>query len=167
MRAGLFRRVFPLAVLLGAIPMATVTQAQPTQLKLIVFRSSANLPIFVGQEKGFFEVNGLRVELTHTRSSTEQIRGVLTRQWDVMHTAADNVVAYVENEGQDLFLFMGIGGRVPALYARPEIKTVQGIRGAKVGVDAVTTGYAFVLFDLFMKFRMFRGVLCGDALPLL
>ena len=137
--------------------MATPTQAQPVPLKLIVFRSSASLPIFAGQEKGFFEANGLRVELTNTRSSTEQIRGLLAGQWDVMHTAADNVVAYVENEGRDLFMFMGIGQGVPVLYARPEIKTVQEIRGKKVGVDALTTGYAFVLFGILEQNGLLRG----------
>ena len=156
MRVGLFRRVL-LAILLATITMVNSAQAQPVPLKLIVFRSSASLPIFVGQEKGFFEANGLRVELANTRSSTEQIRGVLAGRWDVMHTAADNVVAYVENEGRDLFMFMGIGQGVPVLYARPEIKTVQGIRGKKVGVDALTAGYAFVLFDILERNGLRRG----------
>lgn len=157
MRARWSRALLPLAVVLWVTPMATLAHAQPAPVKLIVFRSSANLPIFVGQEKGFFEANGIRVELSNTRSSTEQIRGILSGRWDLMHTAADNVVAYVENEGADLFIFMGVGLGAPALYARPEIKTVQELRGKKVGVDALTTGYAFVLFDILERSGLKRG----------
>jgi ABC-type nitrate/sulfonate/bicarbonate transport system substrate-binding protein len=142
---------------LSFLAMTASVSAEPTVLKLIVFRSAASLAIFVGQEKGLFEANGLRVELTNTPSSTEQIRGVLAGKWDLMHTAADNVVAYVENEGADLFMFMGIGQGAPALYARPEIKGFQDLRGKKVAVDALTTGYAFVLFDILERNGLKRG----------
>ena len=136
---------------------AFVSSSELEKVKLIAFRS-ANLPLFVGQEKGIFAQNGLEVDLTYTRNSVEQIRGILAGKWDLCHTAADNVLAYVEEENADLFMFMGVARGSLSLYARPEIARIADLKGKKLGVDAVTTGYAFVL----QKILKANGVLPGD-----
>lgn len=126
------------------------------KLRLIAFRS-ANLPLFVGQEKGIFARQGLEVELTYTRNSVEQIRGLLAGKWDLCHTAADNVLAYVEGENADLFMFMGVGRGSLSVYVGPEIASFADLKGKKLGVDAITTGYAFVLQKVLKENGVFPG----------
>src|SRR5262249_39758490 len=70
-------------------------------------------------------------------------------------TAIDNVVAYMEGQGEakvnrqpDIFAFMGGDNGFLSLVTVPEVKTYSDLKGRTVSVDALTTGYAFVLLDL-------------------
>ena len=70
-------------------------------------------------------------------------------------TAIDNVVAYTEGQGEaptatppDLVVFMGGDNGFLSLVTAPEVKTFADLKGKTVSVDALTTGYAFVLLDL-------------------
>jgi ABC-type nitrate/sulfonate/bicarbonate transport system substrate-binding protein len=113
-------------------------------VRLITF--SRPITLLAALYKGFFKQHGLTVEADLTRGSVEQIRGLLEGRWDVAHTAADNVMAYVDREGVDLFVFavadLGVGQK---LIVRPEITSYEGLRGQPLAVDALDTGYAFVL----------------------
>jgi ABC-type nitrate/sulfonate/bicarbonate transport system substrate-binding protein len=58
----------------------------------------------------------------------------------------------------DLFVFMGGDNGLLSLAVVPEIKTYQDLKGKTLSVDAMTTGYAFVLFDLLKR----NGLKMGD-----
>jgi ABC-type nitrate/sulfonate/bicarbonate transport system substrate-binding protein len=104
------------------------------------------LPVLAAQRLGFLRDQGLEVEYVQARGSVEQIRQVLAGQWDFVHTAVDNVMAYDDAEGVDLFVFMVLElGLEQKLIVRPEIQGYQDLRGQTLGVDALATGYAFVL----------------------
>jgi ABC-type nitrate/sulfonate/bicarbonate transport system substrate-binding protein len=55
-------------------------------------------------------------------------------------------------------MFMGGSPSIPVLVTVPEVKTYAELRGKTLAVDAVTTGYAFVLFDLLKR----NGLQPGD-----
>ncbi|HLS51737.1 MAG TPA: ABC transporter substrate-binding protein, partial [Burkholderiaceae bacterium] len=66
-----------------------------------------------------------------------------------------NVVAYAEGQGAapteqepDIFAFMGSDNGFLRLVSVPEVKSIDELKGKQVGVDALTTGYAFVLREL-------------------
>ena len=70
-------------------------------------------------------------------------------------TAIDNVVAYSEGQGAakvdvepDIFAFMGGDNGFLRLVAVPEVKSFADLKGKQISVDALTTGYAFVLRKL-------------------
>src|SRR5918912_654360 len=113
-------------------------------IRLIAF--SRPVALLAAQAKGLFEREGLTVEVELTRGSVEQIRGLLAGTWDIAHTAADNVMAYVDREGADLCVFgvfdLSVG---QTLVVRPEVRSYADLRGQPLGVDALDTGYAFVL----------------------
>ena len=75
-------------------------------LKLILFTPPS--PLVVGEAKGFFAEEGIKLDLTSTRNSVEQVRGILAGTWDLAQTATDNVIAYVESEGVDLVVLAGV-----------------------------------------------------------
>ncbi len=151
------RTLGKLAAIIG-VAMAVGTPA-PAQnlapLSVIVFPGGFNWPIWVAQEKGYFANSGVEVKLTNTPNSVFQLTGLIEGRFDIGMTAIDNVVAYMEGQGEaplsvqpDLVTFMGADNGFLSLVVQPEIKSFADLKGKTVSVDARTTGYAFVLFDL-------------------
>jgi ABC-type nitrate/sulfonate/bicarbonate transport system substrate-binding protein len=123
-----------------------------------VFPGGFNWPIYVGQDMGFFEKHGIAVEIQDTPDSATQMTDFALGKFDIAMTAVDNIVAYVEGQGQapigaqpDFFAFMGVDMGFLSLVASPEITNIQDLRGKTVSVDALTTGYAFVLYEILRR----------------
>jgi hypothetical protein len=64
----------------------------------------------------------------------------------------DNVVAYREDQGEaeidrepDLFVCMGGDNAFLSLVVQSDINSYSDLRGKTLSVDALTTGFAFVL----------------------
>jgi ABC-type nitrate/sulfonate/bicarbonate transport system substrate-binding protein len=123
-----------------------------------VFPGGFNWPIYVGQDKGFFARHDIAVEIQGTPDSVTQMTDFARRKFDIAMTAVDNIVAYVEGQGQapigpqpEFFAFMGIDTGFLSLVASPAITSIQELRGKIVSVDAMTTGYAFVLYSILRR----------------
>ncbi|MBV9191995.1 MAG: ABC transporter substrate-binding protein, partial [Betaproteobacteria bacterium] len=54
-----------------------------TSLHVIVFPGGFNLPIWAAERQGFFQENGVRVNLTLTPSSTFQMQGLAEGKFDI------------------------------------------------------------------------------------
>src|SRR5208283_1650116 len=71
--------------------------------------------------------------------------------FDIAVTAMDNVVAYDEGQGavslpnSDFVAFMGGDSGMLSLYSGPLIRTYTDLKGETLAVDAISTGYSFVL----------------------
>ena len=127
----------------------------PRTLEVIAFGGGGNWPVWAAQDKGLFAKNGLTVKLSFTPNSVEQIRNLMSGKYDLGTTAYDNVVAYQEGQGEtelptqpDLFAFMGGYSGSLRFVTQPDIKTYAALKGKTVGVDAATTGFAFILYKL-------------------
>jgi len=132
---------------------ASAQTAKP--LEVIVFPGGFNWPLFVAQDKGFFEKNGISVNITPTPNSQFQLKNLIEGKFDIAMTAMDNVIAYSEGQGAaktevtpDIFAFMGSDNGFLRLVAVPEVKSIADLKGKQISVDALTTGYAFVLRKL-------------------
>jgi ABC-type nitrate/sulfonate/bicarbonate transport system substrate-binding protein len=127
---------------------------QPQTVNLIVFPGGFNWPIWVAQEKGLFAKHGLEVKVTPTPGSEFQLVNLIEGRFDIAMTAIDNLIAYREGQGEakiagpDLIAFMGCDNGFLRLVSVPEVRSVAELRGKTVSVDARTTGYAFVLFEM-------------------
>lgn len=150
------RRMLIQLAALGVAGLAVLSPAaaeQPLKKVAVVGFPGGDLwPIFVARKKGFFADNGLDVELIFTPGSKFQMTGLIDGEFDIAVTAMDNVVAYSEGQGApptkkqpDIAAFMGLNSGFLSLVATPDIKTYADLRGKRLGVDAMTTGYAFVL----------------------
>lgn len=162
MRASLHVRngtgTIALLIALAFIASASGRAQQSSEVTLNVFPGGFNWPTFVAQEKGFFTNNGIRVTLQATPNSVAQMTGLAEGKFDIAITAVDNVVAYVEGQGQapigpqpEFFAFMGSDSGFLSLVATPEIKSFSDLRGRTLSVDARSTGYAFVLFEMLVR----------------
>src|SRR5262245_12796503 len=135
-------------------PVAAQTPIVPKvhTLKVNVFPPGFNWPLWVAQDQGFFARNMLQVELIPTPNSVAQMTGLIDAQFDIAMTAIDNVIAYMERQGEakhsdehEITAFMGSDNGFLSLMVAPDIKDATDLRGKTFSVDALTTGYAFVL----------------------
>ena len=60
--------------------------------------------------QGIYEAEGLEVELDVTQSSKSQLRELIDGVWDLVHTNADNVVWWNEDNGADLIIVLATEG---------------------------------------------------------
>lgn len=154
-----------LGVLAGLLGHPSELRAQmPQSISLIVFPGGFNWPIWVAQQKGYFAQNGIEVKLTNTPNSVFQLTGLIEGRFDMAMTAIDNLVAYMEGQGEakvdrqpDIFAFMGGDNGFLSLVTVPEAKTYADLKGRTLSVDALTTGYAFVLLDLLERGELKQG----------
>lgn len=122
-------------------------------LELITFPGPATLPIWIAGEKGYFHDPEIAVNVTPTRGSAYQIQNTVSGKFQIASTAVDNIVAYQEGQGvveldrePDLFIFMGNRTHVVLdLIVAGDIDSYEDLRGKSLAVDALSTGYAFVL----------------------
>jgi ABC-type nitrate/sulfonate/bicarbonate transport system substrate-binding protein len=148
-------------ILAAAAALFQTSEARTQNLQavsVIVFPGGFNWPIWVAQEKGYFAKNGIEVKLTPTPNSVFQLTNLIEGKFDIGMTAIDNVVAYMEGQGEaavstapDLVVVMGGDNGFLSLVTVPDVKTFQDLKGKTVSVDALTTGYAFVLLDLLKR----------------
>ncbi len=137
----------------GMAVAGTVYAQQP--IELISFGGGANWPVWTAMDKGLFARHGVAVKQTFTPNSVFQIENLVAGKFDIATTALDNVVAYMEGQGEvelktqpDLFAFMGGYAGGLRLDVAPEIKSFADVKGKAVGVDAATTGFAFIMYKM-------------------
>ena len=112
---------------------AAAGAAKPlSPLTLNAFPGGFNWPSFAALDKGLFAANGLEVTLQATTNSVAQMTGLANGAFDIAMTAVDNIVAYVEGQGEapigpqpGFFAFMGSDNGFLSLVARPEIKRIE------------------------------------------
>nr|WP_214699872.1 ABC transporter substrate-binding protein [Variovorax paradoxus] len=141
---------------------------------MIAFPGGGNWPLWAAESQGIFARNGLNVEVVPAPSSTFQFSGLSRGEFDIALTALDNIIAYREGQGtpgidgSDLVAVMGGDHGFLKLVARPDIRGIPDLRGKELSVDALTTGYAFVLLELlarhgFVLDRDYRTVSAGGV----
>ena len=137
----------PLAAVSAAFFCAVACAATP--LRVMGFGGSSNWPLFVAQANGLFARRGLEVNVAAAQDSTTQLADLAEGRIDIAMTAFDNVVAYDEKHAGAIVAFLGVNnaGR-SSLMAAPRFADARGLRGARLGVDALANGYAFVLQEL-------------------
>jgi ABC-type nitrate/sulfonate/bicarbonate transport system substrate-binding protein len=144
---------------IAAFPARAQTAPRPLQmLQVIAFDGGWNLPIWAAQRQGFFEANGLAVQLSYTPNSAALITGLFDGRYQLAMASIDNVVAYDEGQGEakipdnpDLFAFMGGDSGLLSVVGGAQIKSVADLKGKTLSVDAMTNGLAFVLRELVVR----------------
>ena len=123
-----------------------------TQLVVGSFTSSVLLA--TAARTGALEAAGLQVEEEPVPSSPAQFRSLLDGGLDVALTSPDNVIAYRFSPGNPLGATADVSivsavdrGLGLALYGRPGLDAA-GLRGATVGVDVPTSGFALAMYSL-------------------
>jgi ABC-type nitrate/sulfonate/bicarbonate transport system substrate-binding protein len=127
-------------------------------VRVIAFPGAPNLPTFVAIQEGYFAAEGLDISLEFTPSSAYQAKKTATGDFDIIFTAFDNVVAYCEGQGAagegvdpEYRVIAGATQLELSLVVAADIATHADLKGRSIALDALTTGFAFVLFDMLEK----------------
>jgi len=152
-------RAFGIALIASMVAITVQAQAPaPTPLRVIAFDGGWNLPVWAAQRQGFFEAQGVSVQLSYTPTSVFLITSLMDGKFDVALALMDNVVAYQEGQGEakiavapDLFAFLGGDGGFASIVAAPTVKSFAELKGKTVSVDAMTTGFAFLTREILAR----------------
>lgn len=126
-------------------------------IKICTFKGTQNLPLYVAQQQGFFEEQNLRIDISYTVGSLPQLAGLIRGEYQLIQTAPDNVInvdnnpaAFGLDPAMHPHVVMFLGGSVGPLsiFAQKDITSFDRLRGAVLGVDNPTSGFAIVLRDI-------------------
>ena len=112
----------------------------------MTFAANMQHAIYWGRLKGFLAAEGVDVKVMITTSSTEQMRGLSKGTFQIASGSFDNVLGWSGREGAEI-IAVAQGGDTTyfPIFANPEIKNWNDLRGKKLGVDAVDTAFSLVL----------------------
>ena len=151
----MFRMVVQLLALVLCFASAAAQQPASTPLRVVAFDGGWNLGVWAAQRQGFFEANGVSVQLTYTPNSAALITGLHEGRYDIAMATIDNFVAYQEGQGEakltgepEFVVVMGGDSGFLSVVAGKDIKSFADLKGKTLSVDAMTTGFAFVLREL-------------------
>lgn len=111
------------------------------KLRVNIFNTSSNLPLYAAQAKGFFAERGLELEILKTPNSDELRGGLAAGRFEIAHAAVDNAVAMADG-GADVAIVSGGDAGMNEFIVRPEIASLADMRGKVLAVDAPNTAYA-------------------------
>ena len=116
---------------------------------------SPSVLLRVARRMGHLAEHDLSVEEIPVLSSPAQFRSLLDGELDAVLTSPDNVVAYRLAPDNPLGVTADVKivsavdrGLGLALYSRRGLTTADQLRGATVGVDVPTSGFAFAMYAL-------------------
>jgi NitT/TauT family transport system substrate-binding protein len=108
--------------------------AGPTKLKVAYLGLACEAPIFVAYEKGFFEDEGLEVELVRTDWNALR-QGLGLGTFDANHTLLMYLLKPIE-QGADIKITGGIHTGCLRIQAgvKSDIKSIKDLKGKKIGI---------------------------------
>jgi len=102
-------------------------------------------PLWIASRMGFFERQGLDVDLVVIRASDVGIQALAGGSLEIAGSASDAPIAAIE-KGLDLVIVGGIiNGLTQSIMAAKKFKTYNDLRGATFGAISLTSGVTFAL----------------------
>lgn len=105
------------------------------------------LPFYVGQKKGFYSGENLKVELILIGRSDVQLQALIAGEIDFGSLNADGVIL-VNEKGGNLKVIAGVDNAAPyVLVGGKAYKKIEDLRGARLGVSGLRGGATSILVD--------------------
>src|SRR5262245_21665286 len=132
----------------------------PRLIRMINFAGGFNLPIWMTQRQGFFAAEKIDVKIDFTPGSTYQLTNLIAGSYDMGFTAIDNIIAYREGQNEaylppganvDLIAVLASDDGFLSISAQKDVSSIEALKGRTVTVDAMTTGFAFVLREVLAR----------------
>jgi NitT/TauT family transport system substrate-binding protein len=135
-------------LLLSMFLFETTSAFAQERVKLRISSATKTLgygPLWVASKMGFFERQGLDVELVVIRASDVGIQALAGGSLEIAGSASDAPIAAIE-KGLDLVIIGGIiNGLSQSIMAAKKFKTYEDLRGATFGAISLTSGVTFAL----------------------
>ncbi len=158
-----WRRSFLLLPLVLLISIACTfpvyaDQTTGSEIRVVLFGGIMATGIYVAQDTGLFAQENLEVSVKDTPNSIYLMTELVKGNYDIAQASIDNFFAYQSGQGAaeldrepELRVVMGGSTMKLDLVVSPDVNEYSDIRGEPLGVDALTTGWAFVLREMLKK----------------
>ena len=131
------------ALFLLAATATGALAAEAKKLKVGYLPTSGHLLYFVAKEKGFFQQEGLDVDLVRFTNSGEGLTAIKTGKLDAGSFGTSAPLLFI-SKGTDFTIFGGQMGEGHGLVAKPEkverFKNLKNFKGATIGAVRLATG---------------------------
>jgi ABC-type nitrate/sulfonate/bicarbonate transport system substrate-binding protein len=141
------------AVFSAVMTDAPAPDPRPTRIVLGSFTPSVLLAL--ARRTGSLDAQGLEVEEVAVASSPGQFGSLRDGELDMVLTSPDNVLAYRFAPRNPLGQLLDVSivsavdrGMGLALYGRPGLTDPEQLRGATLGVDVPTSGFALAMYAI-------------------
>jgi ABC-type nitrate/sulfonate/bicarbonate transport system substrate-binding protein len=153
-----FRHLVLLGLAFGTFLPATVSAQRLTSIRYgMVSKSGLYWAHYVAEAKGFFRDEQIREEPVLTRSSSLSVQVLIANSVDMVGVDAAPVILSVE-KGSDLVIIAGeINKPTYSVVVRPDIKSIEELRGKTIGVSNVKTGEVVFLKKVLNKYGLHDG----------
>ena len=126
--------------------LPTAIQAQPINVGY-TSRTIFFLPFFVSQKKGFYDTEGIHVNIVYTGSPAVNLQALVAGQIQVSATNPDSIIIFDE-KGGDLKAIAGVvNGVAYNLIGRKTFRKIDDLKGSKIGVASLVGGPTTFLLE--------------------
>ena len=140
-------------------PVAETSETgELTEVRIVLFGGIMATGIYVAQDTGLFAQEGLFVSVKDTPNSIYLMTELVKENYEIAQASIDNFFAYQAGQGAapldrepNLKVVMGGSTMKLDLVVSQDVNSYNDIKGETLGVDALTTGWAFVLKDMLKK----------------
>jgi NitT/TauT family transport system substrate-binding protein len=145
MRKSGIKTCVALVLLLGS---ANLAESRKVPMAVATFSQSV-LPMFVARENGYFQAEGLDVDLILMTAAVANM-ALMGGNVDFISSGPSAIGAIVR--GAPLkFVFVCFNRPMHWLYAKPQIKDVEGLKGKKIGVSAIGASTQFLIQEILKR----------------
>jgi NitT/TauT family transport system substrate-binding protein len=101
-------------------------------------------PLWVADKQGFFDREGLDVEVTVTRGTSPSMQALVAESIHATLSANDGPIGLIE-KGINLAMVAGGSKTTHMIMGGKNVKNFEDLRGATIGSSTLTSGTAFLL----------------------
>lgn len=130
---------FLMALVCYPIVASSAVQVQSRQITVVYPSMSGGFtPLWIAHEKGLFAGHGININPVYIQGGSRAVQALIAKDADVAIVSGGVIEANLH--GADLrFIAAQLPNLVFSLYARPEIRRIEGLRGKVVGVTRYGT----------------------------
>jgi len=144
-----------LAIAFLGLSQACSSASETKEVRLVLFGGIMATGIYVAEETGLFAEENLSVSVKNAPNSIYLMTELVKGNYDIAQASIDNFFAYQSGQGAapldrdpDIRVVMGGSTMKLDLVVSHDVNAYSDINGETLGVDALTTGWAFVLKEM-------------------
>ena len=129
----------------GGTALASAENAAPTKFKLMYTVWVGSAPLFIAQEKGFFEKYGIAPELVLNEDESQTAALLVSGSVQAESCVVDKVVSdFASGTNEKIGFIFDESSGGDGVIAAAEIQSVEDLAGKKVGIDTSSTEFFFL-----------------------